>query len=139
MSSSAEVGHTGEYWLRAGGSGRRRAYVDEPLPIPHGQVTMQPSLVAKMVDALALTSSERVLEIGTGYGWQTALLARLASFVWSVERWPYGARNAEVVVGDGQPRPRRAGAVRGCPRLRRLPVRSAVARGAARAGRPPRP
>src|SRR5919109_1767319 len=65
-----------------------RAYADAPLPIPHEQVTTQPSLVAKMVEALALTGSERVLEIGTGYGWQTALLASLAGFVWSVERWP---------------------------------------------------
>src|SRR5215216_323501 len=66
----------------------RDADVDTPLPIPHGQVTTQPSLVAKMVEALELGGSERVLEIGTGYGWQTALLARLADFVWSVERWP---------------------------------------------------
>jgi protein-L-isoaspartate(D-aspartate) O-methyltransferase len=90
-----------------------RAYADAPLPIAHGQVTTQPSLVAKMVEALGLTGSERVLEIGTGYGWQTALLASLADFVWSVERWPdlaeaaranlerFGARNAEVAVGDG--------------------------------------
>ncbi len=90
-----------------------RAYVDEPLPIPHGQVTTQPSLVAKMVEALGLAGDERVLEIGTGYGFQTALLARLASEVWSVERWPdvaevaranlerHGVANADVVVGDG--------------------------------------
>jgi protein-L-isoaspartate(D-aspartate) O-methyltransferase len=90
-----------------------RAYTDAPLPIAHAQVTTQPSLVAKMVEALALTGSERVLEIGTGYGWQTALLASLADFVWSVERWPdlaeaaranlerYGARNAEIALGDG--------------------------------------
>ncbi len=89
------------------------AYADAPLPIPHDQVTTQPSLVARMVEALALTGSERVLEIGTGYGFQTALLARLADFVWSVERWPdlaaaarehlarRGVANAEVVVGDG--------------------------------------
>ena len=89
------------------------AYADGPLPIAHAQVTTQPSLVAKMVEALALTGSERVLEIGTGYGWQTALLASLADFVWSVERWPdlaeaaranlerYGARNVEISVGDG--------------------------------------
>lgn len=89
------------------------AYVDIPLPIPHDQVTTQPSLVARMVEALDLSGSERVLEIGTGYGFQTALLARLADFVWSVERWPdlaanarehlarHGVRNAEVVVGDG--------------------------------------
>jgi protein-L-isoaspartate(D-aspartate) O-methyltransferase len=90
-----------------------RAYEDVPLPIAHSQVTTQPSLVAKMVEALALTGSERVLEIGTGYGWQTALLASLADFVWSVERWRdlaeaaranldrYGVRNVEVSVGDG--------------------------------------
>jgi protein-L-isoaspartate(D-aspartate) O-methyltransferase len=90
-----------------------RAYVDEPLPIAHGQVTTQPSLVARMVEGLGLRGSERVLEIGTGYGWQTALLARLGGFVWSVERWPdlaaeargrlerAGVDNAEVVVGDG--------------------------------------
>jgi protein-L-isoaspartate(D-aspartate) O-methyltransferase len=84
-----------------------------PLPIAHAQVTTQPSLVAKMVEALGLTGSQRVLQIGTGYGWQTALLASLADFVWSVERWPdlaeaarrnlerYGARNVAVSVGDG--------------------------------------
>jgi protein-L-isoaspartate(D-aspartate) O-methyltransferase len=89
------------------------ADVDRPLPIPHGQVTTQPSLVARMVEALALSGSERVLEIGTGYGWQTALLGRLAAEVWSVERWEdlaatarmhltrYGADNVTVVVGDG--------------------------------------
>jgi protein-L-isoaspartate(D-aspartate) O-methyltransferase len=86
---------------------------DKPLPIPHEQVTTQPSLVAAMVEALALTGSERVLEIGTGYGWQSALLARLAAQVWSIERWGelaararihlvrYGAANVEVFVGDG--------------------------------------
>src|SRR5437763_14194231 len=90
-----------------------QAYLDQPLPIPHGQVTTQPSLVAKMVDALELTGSEQVLEIGTGYGFQTALLARLSGFVWSIERWPdiaamardnlarHGVTNVAVVVGDG--------------------------------------
>ena len=89
------------------------AYHDMPLRIPHDQVTTQPSLVAKMIDALALSGTERVLEIGTGYGWQTALLARLARRVWSIERWPdlaaaarenlsrHGAENVTVVVGDG--------------------------------------
>jgi protein-L-isoaspartate(D-aspartate) O-methyltransferase len=90
-----------------------RAYADEPLPIPHAQVTTQPSLVAKMVEALEPGGDERVLEVGTGYGFQTALLAELAGAVWSVERWPdlaeaardnlrrYGAREVEVAVGDG--------------------------------------
>jgi protein-L-isoaspartate(D-aspartate) O-methyltransferase len=86
---------------------------DAPIPIPHGQVTTQPSLVAKMVEALELDGSERVLEVGTGYGWQTALLARLAREVVSVERFAdladearsrlarAGVENVEVVVGDG--------------------------------------
>jgi protein-L-isoaspartate(D-aspartate) O-methyltransferase len=90
-----------------------RAYLDRPLPIPHDQVTTQPSLTAKMIEALELTGSERVLEVGTGYGFQTALLARLSAFVWSVERWPdvaetatenlarQGVENVEVVAGDG--------------------------------------
>lgn len=92
---------------------REHAYVDEPLPIPHGQVTTQPSLIAKMVEALELAGDEAVLEIGTGHGFQTAILARLGRFVWSVERWPdlaqaarrnlerHGIRNVEIVVGDG--------------------------------------
>lgn len=90
-----------------------RADLDRPLPIPHGQVTTQPSLVARMVEALELTGDERVLEVGTGYGWQTALLARLARLVWSIERWDdlaaaavarldrRGVRNVRVLTGDG--------------------------------------
>ena len=92
---------------------RDRAYLDVPVRIPHDQVTTQPSLVARMIEALALTGDENVLEVGTGYGWQTALLARLAGAVWSVERRPdlaetarenlvrQGITNATVVVGDG--------------------------------------
>jgi len=90
-----------------------RAYEDKPLPIPRGQVTTQPSLVAKMVEALGLEGSGRVLEVGAGYGWQTALLARLCGSVWAVERFAdvaeaarenlasFGVTNAEVVEGDG--------------------------------------
>jgi protein-L-isoaspartate(D-aspartate) O-methyltransferase len=90
-----------------------RAYVDEPVPIPHRQVTSQPSLIALMVDALRLTGSERVLEVGGGHGFQTALLARLARYVWSIERWPDLAaqaranlaadriHNVAVLAGDG--------------------------------------
>ena len=87
------------------------AEIDAPIPIPHGQVTTQPSLVARMVEALALTGDERVLEVGTGYGWQTALLARLAREVFSVERFPdlaetaraalVGYDNVQLFVGDG--------------------------------------
>jgi protein-L-isoaspartate(D-aspartate) O-methyltransferase len=92
---------------------RDRAYEDVPLPIPRAQVTTQPSLMARMVEALALEGPERVLEVGTGYGFQTALLATLARVVWSVERWPdlaeaarsnltrRGIGNAQVVVADG--------------------------------------
>jgi protein-L-isoaspartate(D-aspartate) O-methyltransferase len=87
------------------------ADLDAPIPIPHEQVTTQPSLVARMIEALALKGDERVLEVGTGYGWQTALLARLADQVFSVERFPDLAEtarrhladfeNVAVVVGDG--------------------------------------
>jgi protein-L-isoaspartate(D-aspartate) O-methyltransferase len=88
-----------------------RANVDAPIPIPHEQVTTQPSLVARMVEALSLDGDERVLEIGTGYGWQTALLAQLAREVFSVERFAdlaaaaratlAGRDNVTVRVGDG--------------------------------------
>ena len=91
----------------------KRAYDDEPLPIPHDQVTTQPSLTAQMIEALRLDGSERVLEIGTGHGFQTALLARLANEVWTVERFAdlaatardnlarHGIDNVHVVVCDG--------------------------------------
>jgi protein-L-isoaspartate(D-aspartate) O-methyltransferase len=89
------------------------AYEDAPLPTGHGLVTTQPSLVAAMVEALALTGGEAVLEVGTGLGWQTALLGRLARTVWSIERFGdlaeaaranlarHGVSNVTVVVGDG--------------------------------------
>ena len=92
---------------------RWRAYEDVPLPIPHGQVTTQPSLVARILEGLELRGSARVLEIGTGLGFQTALLAALACEVWSVERWDdmadtaranlaaAGIANAHIVEGDG--------------------------------------
>jgi protein-L-isoaspartate(D-aspartate) O-methyltransferase len=89
----------------------RLADVDTPIPIPQGQVTTQPSLVAQMLEALALEGGERALEVGTGYGWQTALLSELAREVFSVERFDdlaaaaraalAGRRNVHVVVGDG--------------------------------------
>ncbi|WP_238413222.1 protein-L-isoaspartate(D-aspartate) O-methyltransferase [Saccharothrix deserti] len=89
------------------------ANYDTPLPIGHGQVATQPSLSATMLDALALTGTEHVLEIGTGSGFQTALLARLAGDVVSVELWAdltrqaggnlarLGIGNVELRVGDG--------------------------------------
>jgi protein-L-isoaspartate(D-aspartate) O-methyltransferase len=91
----------------------RDAYRDEPVRITHRQVTTQPSLVATMVEALRLEGDERVLEVGTGYGYQTAMLARLAREVWSVELWSdmtavarealtgQGIGNVQLVVGDG--------------------------------------
>jgi protein-L-isoaspartate(D-aspartate) O-methyltransferase len=87
------------------------AAADAPIPIPHDQVTTQPSLVARLVEALELTGDERVLEVGTGHGWQTALLARLAREVFSVERFAdlaetarialAGTDNVSIAVGDG--------------------------------------
>ena len=89
------------------------AYLDEPVPIGHDQVTTQPSLSARMIEALCLTGREHVLEIGTGYGFQTALLAMLAADVVSIERWPdlveharenlarHDIGNVRLLVGDG--------------------------------------
>ena len=89
------------------------AYVDEPVHIPHGQVTTQPSLIASMVAALELIGTERVLEVGTGLGFQTAILAMLARQVVSIERFADLAEQARanleaaglgrvlVKVGDG--------------------------------------
>ena len=99
----------------------RHAYVDRPVPLPHGQTTSQPSLIARMVEAVAPSASDLVLEVGTGYGFQTALLAELAKEVVSIERFPElaesarrnlareGYSNVTVVVGDGwQGHPERA-------------------------------
>lgn len=92
---------------------RGRSYEDVPLPIPHDQVTTQPSLVATMVQALRLTPRDRVLEIGTGLGYQAAILSRLCHAVATIERFPDIAalaeqnlsrrmlRNVLVLVGDG--------------------------------------
>ncbi|MFG2025321.1 protein-L-isoaspartate(D-aspartate) O-methyltransferase [Streptomyces sp. NPDC048825] len=89
------------------------AYRDEPVAIGEGQVTTQPSLSAMMIEVLGLGGSEHVLEIGTGLGFQTALLARLAADVVSIEMRPdlalqargnltrQGVRNVDLRVGDG--------------------------------------
>ncbi len=63
-----------------------RAYEDAPLPIGHGQTISQPSVHARFLALLRLTGRERVLEIGTGSGFQAALLTRLAASVFSIER-----------------------------------------------------
>jgi protein-L-isoaspartate(D-aspartate) O-methyltransferase len=65
---------------------RARAYGDNALPIGHGQTISQPFMVATMTQALALAGGEKVLEIGTGSGYQTAVLAEIADRVFSVER-----------------------------------------------------
>ena len=92
---------------------RGEAYADEPIRIARGQVTSQPSLVARMIEALELGGEERVLEIGTGLGFQTALLAQLAREVYSIERFPElaamatgnlrvaGIEGVTILVGDG--------------------------------------
>lgn len=65
---------------------RPEAYADRALPIPCDQTISQPYVVARMTELLALRGVERVLEIGTGSGYQTAILARLARQVYSIER-----------------------------------------------------
>ena len=89
------------------------AYEDRPVPIAHDQVTTQPSLVARMIAGLRLSGTERLLEVGTGLGFQTALLAQLAGEVLSIERFAdlaeaaranlaaAGIEGVTVVVGDG--------------------------------------
>ncbi|MFC1671621.1 protein-L-isoaspartate(D-aspartate) O-methyltransferase [Planctomycetota bacterium] len=64
----------------------RESYADHPLPIGEGQTISQPYIVALMTQALELTGSERVLEVGTGSGYQTAILSLLAGRVYTVER-----------------------------------------------------
>jgi len=90
-----------------------QAYEDHPIPIGYGQTISQPYIVALMLEALALEPTDKVLEIGTGSGYQTALLAELAASVYSIERHAGLAQNAErvlaklgytnivVLVGDG--------------------------------------
>jgi protein-L-isoaspartate(D-aspartate) O-methyltransferase len=92
---------------------RDQAYEDHPLPIGAGQTVSQPYIVALMVERLSLQPSSIVLEIGTGSGYLTALLAELAQHVYSIERHAQLARQAEqtlthlgvtnvtVLVGDG--------------------------------------
>ena len=73
---------------------RHRAYEDSPLPIGHGQTISQPWVHAKYLELLGLTGKERVLEIGTGSGFQSALLTQLAGHVFSIERIPALAEQA---------------------------------------------
>lgn len=92
---------------------QRQAYEDTALPIGSGQTISQPSTQARALEALRLTGREKVLEVGTGSGYQTALLAMVAGQVFSVERVAAlaeraraalaeaGIGNVSVMVGDG--------------------------------------
>ena len=92
---------------------REQAYGDHPIPIAEGQTVSQPYIVALMLEVLNLEPNAKVLEVGTGSGYMTALLAELASHVYSVERHARLAReagatlarlgysNVTILTGDG--------------------------------------
>jgi protein-L-isoaspartate(D-aspartate) O-methyltransferase len=94
-------------------SERGRAYDDAALPLGHGQTISQPYMVARIAEALATRPGDRVLDVGTGSGYQAAVLAELGADVVTIERIPELAERAreslaaagydrvEVVVGDG--------------------------------------
>lgn len=77
---------------------REQAYEDHPLPIGEGQTLSQPYIVASMLEALAIRRSDRTLEVGTGSGYATALLAELAGQVVSIERHSVLAEGAKVLL-----------------------------------------
>jgi len=79
---------------------RNLAYCDGPLPIGHGQTISQPYIVALMTEILELEGKERVLEVGTGSGYQAAILSRLARQVYSVERHAALAQQAEKLFAQ---------------------------------------
>ena len=81
-------------------SARDEAYGDYPLPIGHGQTISQPYIVGFMTQALRVDSSHRVLEIGTGSGYQAAILAELARDVYTIEIIPALAKSAETLLAD---------------------------------------
>ena len=92
---------------------KSQAYNDSALPISSGQTISQPFIVAKMTELLGLTGGEKVLEIGSGTGYQTAVLASIARRVYAIERLPnltaeaaarldaLGIRNVTFKTGDG--------------------------------------
>jgi len=83
---------------------RVHAYADEPLPIGDGQTISQPYIVAYMTEALGLRGGEKVLEIGTGSGYQTAVLAEIAGEVWTIEIVePLAERARRILEGLGYP------------------------------------
>ena len=77
---------------------RDQAYNDYPLPIGEGQTISQPYIVALMTEALELKGQEKVLEIGTGCGYQTAILAELAQSVFTIERVPTLMQRAKAIL-----------------------------------------
>ena len=77
---------------------RERAYGDYPLPIGLNQTISQPYMVALMCELLELKGNEKVLEIGTGSGYETAILAQLAERVFSIERLDFLTQNARAVL-----------------------------------------
>jgi len=77
---------------------RDQAYNDYPLPIGEGQTISQPYIVALMTEALELKGQEKVLEIGTGCGYQTAILAELAQSVFTIERIPTLMQRAKAIL-----------------------------------------
>ncbi len=79
---------------------RQHAYADAPLPIGHGQTISQPYIVALMTNLLELTGNERVLEVGTGSGYQAAILSQLAAEVHTVEIISELARESERVLRE---------------------------------------
>ena len=92
---------------------RHRAYEDAPLPIGNGQTISQPSIHARYLELLQLSGREKVLEVGTGSGYQTVLLSHLVEQVFSIERIPallersreivrqLNVRNVTLLLGDG--------------------------------------
>jgi protein-L-isoaspartate(D-aspartate) O-methyltransferase len=92
---------------------RSQAYQDHPLPIGDGQTISQPYIVARMLESLDLIPTDKVLEVGTGSGYVTALLAELAAHIFSIERHPaladcartvlaaLGYTNISIFTGDG--------------------------------------
>ena len=92
---------------------RTKSYLDHPLPIGHGQTISQPYIVALMTEALGLRPEAKVLDVGTGSGYQTNILAELAQLVYTIERIPellesarhilqeLGIQNVQFRAGDG--------------------------------------
>jgi protein-L-isoaspartate(D-aspartate) O-methyltransferase len=92
---------------------QREAYKDSPVPIGEGQTISQPYIVADMLQALRLNPQDRVLEVGTGTGYQAAVMSRMVGEVYTIERFPsladaakkiferLGYQNIHVLVGDG--------------------------------------